>query len=412
MFNSLLKEKSRSRRMTDEELKAAHWNPDGYFDEWRYLNYNPDIALQVKLGNIENGLAHFENCGAEEILTGRRNLMPSVQEHSYLLRNPDVQALIADGQFSSGKDFWEKQGRQEEEAGARLPFVSNADRADRADLATWRDGYLHLKNVFSEDECDRVSEAVEKLLHARQRHGMAIEVDINLDSPDERKIPISDVTEDSLERPLKINTLYYWLPEVRNLVLDDRVTKVLRTLLDGDPTALTSLNFLKGSQQGFHLDTFYMPPVIPHRMVASWIALEDVTPENGPLQYVPGSNRIEPYMFEGHTLRVLQPETDYSEFAEYYQKKMDKYGLKPTQLSAKKGDVFVWHALLYHGGAPILDPSLTRKSVVTHFFAAADYPGGTCTGTTDIVMHREGAYFENRASLVKPRIAPAQLSFQ
>ena len=36
---------------------------------------------------------------------------------------------------------------------------------------------------------------------------------------------------------------------------------------------------------------------------------------------------------------------------------------------AKKGDVFIWHANLIHGGSPIKDHSLTRKSMVIHYYA-------------------------------------------
>ena len=35
----------------------------------------------------------------------------------------------------------------------------------------------------------------------------------------------------------------------------------------------------------------------------------------------------------------------------------------------KKGDVIIWHANLIHGGAPVTDPSLTRKSMVVHYYA-------------------------------------------
>jgi ectoine hydroxylase-related dioxygenase (phytanoyl-CoA dioxygenase family) len=38
-------------------------------------------------------------------------------------------------------------------------------------------------------------------------------------------------------------------------------------------------------------------------------------------------------------------------------------------LIAKKGDVLIWHANLVHGGAPILNPALTRKSMVVHYYA-------------------------------------------
>jgi ectoine hydroxylase-related dioxygenase (phytanoyl-CoA dioxygenase family) len=40
------------------------------------------------------------------------------------------------------------------------------------------------------------------------------------------------------------------------------------------------------------------------------------------------------------------------------------------ELIAKKGDVFIWHANLVHGGSPIKDPAITRKSMVVHYYAS------------------------------------------
>ena len=34
--------------------------------------------------------------------------------------------------------------------------------------------------------------------------------------------------------------------------------------------------------------------------------------------------------------------------------------------------MLIWHERLYHGGAPIVDPSLTRKSLVVHYWRADD----------------------------------------
>jgi ectoine hydroxylase-related dioxygenase (phytanoyl-CoA dioxygenase family) len=43
--------------------------------------------------------------------------------------------------------------------------------------------------------------------------------------------------------------------------------------------------------------------------------------------------------------------------------------LQQEKFMAKKGDVFVWHANLLHGGSPINNPALSRKSMVLHFYA-------------------------------------------
>jgi ectoine hydroxylase-related dioxygenase (phytanoyl-CoA dioxygenase family) len=36
---------------------------------------------------------------------------------------------------------------------------------------------------------------------------------------------------------------------------------------------------------------------------------------------------------------------------------------------AKKGDMLIWHSNLVHGGEPMLNPELSRKSMVAHYFA-------------------------------------------
>jgi len=41
----------------------------------------------------------------------------------------------------------------------------------------------------------------------------------------------------------------------------------------------------------------------------------------------------------------------------------------PKTFLAKKGDILIWHANLLHGGSPITNVALTRKSMVAHYYA-------------------------------------------
>jgi len=43
--------------------------------------------------------------------------------------------------------------------------------------------------------------------------------------------------------------------------------------------------------------------------------------------------------------------------------------IKKNVFTAKKGDVLIWHANLFHGGEPHLNKTKTRKSMVLHYFA-------------------------------------------
>ncbi len=52
---------------------------------------------------------------------------------------------------------------------------------------------------------------------------------------------------------------------------------------------------------------------------------------------------------------------------------MRERGLEVEQLTCRRGDAFIWHAGLVHGGSRIADETRTRKSFVTHYCTAANY---------------------------------------
>jgi ectoine hydroxylase-related dioxygenase (phytanoyl-CoA dioxygenase family) len=111
-------------------------------------------------------------------------------------------------------------------------------------------------------------------------------------------------------------------------------------------------------------------------MVASWIALEDVAEEAGPLSYYPGSHKIPPYRFSDGGIKAIDEEM--AACREYVEREIRERGLTPAVFRPQAGDVLLWHAQLYHGGLPIKDPSLTRTSVVTHYFRYQDTEPRRC----------------------------------
>lgn len=379
---------------------------DGSFDEWTYLYHNADVAHAVANGSLVSGYEHFVKYGEAEYRNGTRKVPQTTRELSYLLRNPDAASLIRNGDYRNGFVHWQDVGRREELIGLRQRFLSGAsDDCSEFDISTWRDGYVILPSIFTAGQCDDLVEMIEKLWHDRTTLDLPINMESFLDRVDGNKPSlVRNAPDEAYDHPFKINNLYFWSYKARSMVLDERLCRVLRRLLGGDPTVMTSLNFRKGSQQAMHLDTFYMPPVIPYRMVASWIALEDVYEENGPLAYIPGTNRIPPYYFEGHRLWTKNTQQEYDDFDRYFHRKIDEHGLNRKKLLIKKGDVLIWHSLLLHGGEAIINPDLTRWSMVAHYFVAADYPGGSSTKlpTTKLQMESYGRYYEDRW----PQFAP------
>lgn len=236
----------------------------------------------------------------------------------------------------------------------------------------WREnGYIILERHFADEQMDQVNSYVQDLWTDRKHSNSLITIDAHIGLPTEKRIFLRDAAESVKDDPYKINDLYLESSLIRNVVLDTRLNDVITELLDGYPAICNSLTFEKGSQQIYHFDTFYMAPVVPNKMVASWIALEDCSPDAGPLTYYPGSHKIPPYRFSTGLTKAIASEMQGCQ--QYIDAQIQKLGLKPEVFTPRKGDVLIWHAQLLHGGSPIRNYKLTRKSLVTHYFRAVDY---------------------------------------
>jgi ectoine hydroxylase-related dioxygenase (phytanoyl-CoA dioxygenase family) len=170
--------------------------------------------------------------------------------------------------------------------------------------------------------------------------------------------------------PIKINDLFLDEPGVRNLALNKRLTKILSRLLDGVPIICNSLNFLWGSSQPDHFDTWYMPPPVQDKLAVGSICLEDVDPTAGPLAYYPGTHKIEPYRFSHGGIHAV--ESEMPACRAYVEEKLKETKAERKEFLGKAGDVFIWHGQLLHGGSPIKDLGRTRKTLVTHYWRAQD----------------------------------------
>ncbi len=149
-------------------------------------------------------------------------------------------------------------------------------------------------------------------------------------------------------------------PAVRALATNRRVNDLLEVIFGRRPIPFQTLSFLRGSQQPTHSDAYHFHSYPKHFMCGVWVALEDVTEDNGPLHYYPGSHRL----------------PDYDAFCPHHEKEMNDfieemvpaYGLEKERAHLKRGQALIWAANLLHGGDPVGDPSSTRLTQVTHYY--------------------------------------------
>lgn len=217
----------------------------------------------------------------------------------------------------------------------------------RSQIGRWiDDGFMVLERYLSEALIDKINADIERLLEegtvAHHYRGRRV--------PDAFKVsePIAAATS------------------------DPQLIRLFRFLLGREVTLFQTINFLEGSQQAAHSDSFHMTTEPKGYLIAIWVALEDVVPESGPVFYYPGSHRLPYVMSEDfasdQNSLFLAKDKDHR-----YERKIAEVvteaGIEPVDFLAQKGDVLVWHANLLHGGRSIARPGLTRRSLVAHYFA-------------------------------------------
>ena len=169
---------------------------------------------------------------------------------------------------------------------------------------------------------------------------------------------------------LRLRDAWRYNQEVRRIASNPIVIEILSKLYGQRAWPFQTLNFPVGTQQSLHSDAVHFNSVPERFMCGVWLALEDVTFENGPLFYYPGSHRWPIYTNEhiGRCMSTLPERPNQLAFEPIWQALVEAQGMKPQQFLAKKGQALIWTANLLHGGSIQLNREATRWSQVTHYF--------------------------------------------
>ena len=186
---------------------------------------------------------------------------------------------------------------------------------------------------------------------------------------------------------------YEGIPELRNVALYPPLMALLESLL-GEPMLFhLALTSWISTERDWHQDDYLNPNFINTWYAAVWIALDTITPESGPFEYVPGSHRwpllrgekVRSFLTEEEMQRV-EAATGQNQWPKYSERfvapaiedKIHASGLPVTPFFAEKGDILIWHSRLMHRGSKRKDGWITddaggvhaqfpRKAVITHY---------------------------------------------
>lgn len=151
------------------------------------------------------------------------------------------------------------------------------------------------------------------------------------------------------------------------------------------------LGFVNGSQQDPHQDSVHLTAFPQGYMCGAWLALEDVQPDSGELVVFPGSHRWPAILMNHFEISKVKAE-DWSDFGgtvvQRWGEMLHESASQPLIYRPKAGSLLIWHDRLMHGGLPRHDPSLTRRSCVSHHFAQGALCFHDSTGLPGKLIYR------------------------
>lgn len=229
-----------------------------------------------------------------------------------------------------------------------------------------KNGFTIIKNAVSKDDIDIFLSEIEHK-NFQQRNDIYCSYGTK----------VEQINNMNINTPLtKTLDLYVKLNSASNILCCDAIKEFLKIMFTEKPKLFQSLYFKKGSTQNLHQDpTYVVIDKKPHNLIATWVALEDVHPGSGALEYISGSHNKLFFKYKNNKIHWSLEEdgVDMHNHHLYCLREMAKE-LTLTQFLPKKGDILFWHAGLVHGGSKITDDTLTRKSIVGHYCPASYYP--------------------------------------
>jgi len=232
--------------------------------------------------------------------------------------------------------------------------------ADAELIRRWRtDGYVILPGAVAPNVVDRINAEVETIWNTLDPRFRV-----------ERGGTQTALDPKARGAAAKLLDLYVYSPSAREAAFAPDLARFLQLVFERPTLLFQSLSFEKGSEQPIHQDAAYVVTRSPLEFAAAWIALEDIQPGSGELSYYTGSHRLPEHLFPGGTRnwhRKRHGEAVHAEYLAGLHTRSKAMGLSLDLFRPKKGDILIWSADLAHGGSPIADRTLSRRSLVCHY---------------------------------------------
>ncbi len=256
-------------------------------------------------------------------------------------------------------------------------------------LSKWvSEGYCAASGLVPEEQIDGMARDMDQLwLAERPVEGLEL-LDLKLEGREGlTNLPHAELLALPVEERLRVREASHWRvhgfyqfsDDARKVFENEKLIRLASLILGVRAEPTFTINFTYGSEQALHQDTAVFHVTPRNYLVGAWLTCEDIRPESGPLVFYPGSHREQLFPgFDDYPQTNLRTAADPNEYSEYVARRSQLY--ERRTYCAKKGDIFLWHGMLIHGGSPVVDPRQTRRSYVCHYIPPGMDVSGTVKG--------------------------------
>ncbi len=165
-------------------------------------------------------------------------------------------------------------------------------------LEFWRkNGYVILEQAIATQWLDQLWSEVEELFEHNEKYKIKVQVDL----PEYAGRAVQEACNLPKEvlngKHIKVMDFHNSSVIAKKVMLHNNIISFLEAVFGEKVVAMQSLLFKWGSQQPTHQDFAYVVSENPSHLAASWIALEDIHVDSGPLFYYPGSHTNKKFDF-------------------------------------------------------------------------------------------------------------------
>jgi len=141
------------------------------------------------------------------------------------------------------------------------------------------------------------------------------------------------------------------------------IRRILKVLMGEEGKIVQTMYFEGNPATWAHQDSYYLDASELGRMVASWVAVEDIAPGAGRFYVYPTSHKIDMEKNGGD----FDIAFNHDRYKKLVIDIINKFNLQCIAPALRQGDLFLWHGKTIHGSLSTTQPQYSRSSFTAHY---------------------------------------------